>query len=70
MVLTPSLAEYRDMEEKIKYLPSYDNGDQGFLNEYYKTTWFKLPYSYNAQQPDFISNKLQWDLGTIFKNSK
>jgi lipopolysaccharide biosynthesis glycosyltransferase len=63
MVLTPSIREFRDMEKRIAITPSYDNGDQGFLNEYYKTNWVRLSYIYNAQQPDYISNKLQWDLG-------
>lgn len=66
MSLVPSKWEFDDMISKIAFVPSYDNGDQGFLNEYYKDTWYKLPYGYNAQQPDYVSNPKQWNLGICF----
>lgn len=63
MVLSPNIHVFHEMERLISILPSYDNGDQGFLNEYYKNSWHALPYAYNAQQPDYISNPLQWNIG-------
>ncbi|KAK7269164.1 hypothetical protein RIF29_21880 [Crotalaria pallida] len=35
MVLEPSEAVFNDMMSKVKTLPSYTGGDQGFLNSYY-----------------------------------
>ncbi|XP_019439927.1 PREDICTED: inositol phosphorylceramide glucuronosyltransferase 1 [Lupinus angustifolius] len=35
MVLEPSEALFNDMMSKVKTLPSYTGGDQGFLNSYY-----------------------------------
>lgn len=36
MVLEPSAAIFKDMTKKVLTLPSYNSGDQGFLNEYFK----------------------------------
>ncbi|XAR53579.1 Glucuronosyltransferase [Bertholletia excelsa] len=36
MVLEPSQAVFNDMMSKVKTLPSYTGGDQGFLNSYYE----------------------------------
>ena len=47
MVLKPSLATFNDMQEKMHVLPSYDDGDQGFLNAYFGQSWDRLPYVYN-----------------------
>ncbi|GAU21889.1 hypothetical protein TSUD_33860, partial [Trifolium subterraneum] len=35
MVVEPSTALFNDMMSKVKTLPSYTGGDQGFLNSYY-----------------------------------
>ncbi|OAY67195.1 Inositol phosphorylceramide glucuronosyltransferase 1 [Ananas comosus] len=35
MVVEPSEALFKDMMSKVKSLPSYTGGDQGFLNSYY-----------------------------------
>jgi len=35
MVLEPSLATFQDLQKKMHVLPSYDDGDQGFLNAYF-----------------------------------
>jgi len=47
MVLRPSLEVVGDMLEKMHALPSYDDGDQGFLNAYFQQAWDRLPYVYN-----------------------
>lgn len=36
MSLTPNQTLYADMLQKMAYMPSYDGGDQGFLNSYLK----------------------------------
>ena len=65
MSLVPDKWIFNDMMSKIASYPSYDQGDQGFLNEYFKYSWHRLPYAYNAQQPDFISNPKQWNFGML-----
>ncbi len=53
MVLQPSAEKFGEMESLIRTLPSYDGGDQGFLNSYF-ADWFtgpaesRLPYQYNT----------------------
>jgi len=63
MVLQPSQVTFNHMMEKIKTTPSYDGGDQGFLNMYFPT-FTKLPFYYNAIQTTYIdrNNKKAWDL--------
>lgn len=50
LVLTPSKSKFQDMMSKVNVLPSYEGGDQGFLNLYYDN-WFsssnRLPLGYN-----------------------
>jgi lipopolysaccharide biosynthesis glycosyltransferase len=59
MVLKPSLHTYKMMRALIHSIDSYDGGDQGFLNEYYKGKWAQLPYEYNAVQTTFPSGAWQ-----------
>ena len=53
MVLEPKLSTFEDMLEKIYTTPSYNVGDQGFLNKYF-SGWYHgdtaahLPIKYNA----------------------
>ena len=59
LVLRPSRVVFADMMEKISTLPSYDGGDQGFLNSYFPD-WFhgdacyRLPQIYNVSQLTFF----------------
>lgn len=52
-LLVPSAERFADMLAKLPVLPSYDGGDQGFLNEYF-ADWFsgpaehRLPLIYNV----------------------
>jgi hypothetical protein len=34
-------------KEKMHVLPSYDDGDQGFLNAFFGQNWDRMPYIYN-----------------------
>jgi len=58
MVICPSKARFDDMQTKIAVLPSYDTGDTGFLNSYFKD-WYtmpaghRLPFGYNALRTMF-----------------
>ena len=36
MVVEPSSAVFKDMRKEVPFLPSYNGGDQGFFNEYFK----------------------------------
>lgn len=53
MVVEPSQETFNDMMTKVGTLPSYDGGDQGFLNSYFPD-WFegppesRLPARYNV----------------------
>lgn len=57
LVLEPSRARYDEMLQSLGRLPSYDGGDQGFLNAFF-AGWFRaapahrLPVGYNL--PQFI----------------
>lgn len=42
LVIKPSKAIYTDMMSKLDILPSYNKGDQGFLNSYF-SGWFEMP---------------------------
>lgn len=42
LVLEPSKATHEDMMSKMDKLPSYNRGDQGFLNSYF-SGWFHMP---------------------------
>eukprot|EP00960_Hanusia_phi_P025142 739133-Hanusia_phi.AAC.2 len=35
MLLEPNMKTFKDMQKKMHELPSYDDGDQGFLNAYF-----------------------------------
>lgn len=47
MLITPSEERHSDLLAKTRTLPSYDDGDQGYLNAYFGQEWRRLPYAYN-----------------------
>lgn len=47
MLITPSEERHADLLAKTRTLPSYDDGDQGYLNAYFGQKWHRLPYAYN-----------------------
>eukprot|EP00897_Mesotaenium_endlicherianum_P006376 jgi/Mesen1/5767/ME000292S04847 len=72
LVLEPSKATYADMMSKLEKLPSYNRGDQGFLNSYF-SGWFqmdarhRLPARYNAVIffPDHYHPPPWFDVNTV-----
>lgn len=48
----PSFSVFEDMMASLKTTPSYDGGDQGFLNEY-MVEWQRLPLEYNTTKRIF-----------------
>ena len=63
LVIQPSLEIYQHMVDLIPSIPSYDGGDQGFLNEYFKSRWHRIPYRFNAVQTTFQSGA--WELSQV-----
>lgn len=68
MLITPSSSRHADLLSKTRTLPSYDDGDQGYLNAYFEQNWHRLSYAYNFMKsktgnPDafywILNNK--WD---------
>lgn len=55
-MVRPSREVFADMLSRVATLPSYDGGDQGFLNAYF-ADWFaapaaqRLPFAFNVLQP-------------------
>jgi hypothetical protein len=64
MLLHPSEAVFAAMIAAIPTLPTYDGGDQGFLNSYFHR-WTRLDYRWNAQLPDFVDLPSAWRLDDI-----
>ncbi|KAE8009983.1 hypothetical protein FH972_006383 [Carpinus fangiana] len=54
MVVEPSEAVFNDMMSKVKTLPSYTGGDQGFLNSYY--TGFPNAHVFEPDLPSEVLN--------------
>ena len=74
LVVEPSKAIFRDMLEKIPNIPSYDDGDQGFLNIYFKdllyASMFNWSNSTRQHQPMRMPAGLNADIGTYYANSR
>ena len=55
LVVKPSSKTYTELCEALNIIESYDGGDTGFLNNYFKN-WYtgppssRLPYAYNCQR--------------------
>lgn len=65
MVIEPDDRMLADMLKKMHKLPSYNGGDQGFLNAYFPTwnslsSTFRLPYYYNLQTKLRTFTKTAW----------
>lgn len=64
-VVDPSRDLYEDMLEKLHTTDSYDKSDQGFLNMYFKSRWFKLDPKYNTLKRVFEVEPTSFDLSSI-----
>ena len=59
MVIRPNLTTFEDMIAKKDTLYTYDGGDQGFLNSYFKE-WRKLDIKYNAGKRIYSETPDHW----------
>ncbi|WP_319409711.1 glycosyltransferase [uncultured Desulfosarcina sp.] len=60
MVIRPDRAIYEDMMAQKDTLFTYDGGDQGFLNSYFKN-WKKLDIKYNAGKRIYSETPEHWE---------
>lgn len=74
IVVEPNESVFKDMMKKIATLPSYDDGDQGFLNVYFKSlvyapffNWSNISRFY---QPMRLPAGLNSDIGSYYANSR
>lgn len=63
-VCRPNRAVLTDMLSRIRRTPSRDGGDQGFLNEYFRS-WKRLPSSYNTLKRIYWHHPDLFDLSQI-----
>ena len=59
MVVRPDKTMFKDMMSKKDTLSTYDGGDQGFLNSYFKD-WKKLDIKYNAGKRIYSETPEHW----------
>lgn len=59
LLLRPSESLFQSMMGALPDTPSYDGGDQGFLNAFFENSWLRLPYRYNSVQTTIQSGA--WD---------
>ena len=73
IVVEPSRAIFRDMLTKIPDTPSYDDGDQGFLNVYFKDLRYASMFNWSnksrQRQPMRMPAGLNADIGFYYANS-
>ncbi len=50
MLLQPSMDTYERLLEALPLLPSYNGGDQGFLNIFFQEQWMILPPELNVNK--------------------
>ena len=74
VVVEPSRAIFRDMLAKIQDTPSYDDGDQGFLNVYFKDLRYASMFNWSnksrQRQPMRMPAGLNADIGSYYANSR
>lgn len=74
IVVEPNRTLFKDMLDKIGSLPSYDDGDQGFLNVYFKNLvyapFFNWSNSSRQHQPMRMPAGLNSDIGSYYANSR
>ena len=74
VVVEPSRVIFRDMLTKIQDTPSYDDGDQGFLNVYFKDLRYASMFNWSnksrQRQPMRMPAGLNADIGSYYANSR
>lgn len=75
LVLKPNLTVYEDLLAKAPILPTYDGGDQGFLNSYFDQ--LKFTPTFDHTNPDhqkypadqrMLSSEFNYDIGMYYLN--
>ncbi len=74
LVVEPSARVYKDMLEKIPKIASYDHGDQGFLNVYFKDLMYAPMFNWSdptrQKKPMRMSGRLNGDMGLYYGHSR
>ena len=74
LVIEPSTRIYKDMLEKVQKFSSYDLGDQGFLNVYFKDVMYASMFNWSDQtrqkKPMRMSGRLNGDMGMYYAYSR
>ena len=74
LVVEPSASIYKDMIEKIPLITSYDDGDQGFLNVYFKNVVYASMFNWSndmrQKKPMRMSGRLNADMGLYYAHSE
>jgi alpha-N-acetylglucosamine transferase len=61
MVVKPSGEVFADLMTQKDILPTYDGGDQGFLNKYFENRWQRIPDEYHVTKRVFKHHKDIWN---------
>jgi lipopolysaccharide biosynthesis glycosyltransferase len=67
MVVKPSGAVYSDLMIQKDVTPTYDGGDQGFLNKFFEDKWYHIPDEYHVTKRIFKHHQDKWNamLGNV-----
>jgi alpha-N-acetylglucosamine transferase len=60
MVIKPSAEVFADLMAKKDNTPTYDGGDQGFLNKYFFNNWYRIPDEYHVTKRIFKHHQAKW----------
>lgn len=65
LLLVPSRSLFDRIGEAVLTTPSYDGGDQGFINAFFRGRISWLPFRYNADQRLLVANPHAWEMDDI-----
>lgn len=61
MVIRPSDEIFADLMAKKDNTPTYDGGDQGFLNIIFANKWYRIPDEYHVTKRIFKHHPAKWN---------
>ncbi len=61
MVIKPSEEIFSDLMAKKDNTPTYDGGDQGFLNKLFFNNWYLIPDEYHVTKRIFKHHPAKWN---------